>query len=91
MMKESNEKVNVRKLLEDDARIFRAVLELSPTDTLEMSDGERTVSVSGVLALMLLKALKKYVSDQLDVTLRSLAAMDDEEDEEGEKCKSRKK
>lgn len=75
-------KVNARKLLEDDARIFRAVLELSPTDTLEMSDGERTVSVSGVLALMLLKALKKYVSDQLDVTLRSLAAMDDEEDDD---------
>lgn len=74
--------INARRLLEDDARIFRAVLELSPTDKLEISDGERTVSVSGVLALVFLKVLKKYVSDQLDVTLRSLAAMDDEEDED---------
>lgn len=82
LLKEINKKVNVRKLLEDDARIFRAVLELSPTDKLEISDGERTVSVSGVLALVFLKVLKKYVSDQLDVTLRSLAAMDDEEDED---------
>lgn len=77
------DKENVRRLLEDDARIFRAVLELSPTDTLEISDGERTVSVSGVHALVLLKALKNYVSDQLDVTLRSLAAMDDEEGSDG--------
>lgn len=74
--------INARRLLEDDARIFRAVLKLSPTDKLEISDGERTVSVSGVLALVFLKVLKKYVSDQLDVTLRSLAAMDDEEDED---------
>lgn len=82
LLKEINEKVNARKLLEDDARIFRAVLELSPTYTLEMSDGERTVSVSGVLALVLLKTLKNYVSDQLDVTLRSLAAMDDDKEDD---------
>lgn len=77
--REAIRKENVRRLLEDDAHKLRALLYFPPNDTLEISDGERTVSVSGELAMTTLQELKQRARIRLEQTLASLAAMDDEE------------
>ena len=73
---------NARRLLVDDARNFRAIIEFPPNDTLEISDGERTIRVSGELAVKMLQELKERAVTKLELTLESLAALED--DEEGE-------
>lgn len=79
--REDIRKENARGLLVDDARNFRAIITFPPNDTLEISDGERTVSVSGELAVKMLQELKERAVAKLELTLESLAALDDEEDE----------
>lgn len=84
--REAIRKENARRLLVEDARSFRAIIEFPPNDTLEISDGERTVSVSGDLAVKMLQELKERAVAKLELTLESLAAFDDDEegDDDGE-------
>lgn len=71
---------NVRRLLVDDARNFRAIITFPPNDTFEISDGERTVRVSGELAVKMMQELKQRAAAKLELTLESLAALDDDEE-----------
>lgn len=82
--REDIRKENARRLLEDDAREFRAVLNLSSNDKLEIriSDGKQVISVSGTLAEMTLRELKQRAGARLELTLESLAALDDDEEDE---------
>lgn len=82
--REAIRKENARRLLEDDARDFRAILDLSLDDTLEVRicDGKQVVSVRGTLAETTLRELKQRAGARLNQTLKSLEALDD--DEEGE-------
>lgn len=80
--REAIRKENARKLLADDARNFRAIITFPPNDTFEISDGERTVRVSGELAVKMMQELKERAVGKLELTLESLVALDD--DEEGE-------
>ena len=73
---------NARRLLVDDARNFRAIIEFPPNDTFEISDGERTVRVSGELAVKMMQELKERAVAKLELTLESLVALDDEEGED---------
>ena len=80
--REAIRKENVRRLLEDDALKLRTLLYFPPTDVLEISDGERTVSVSGELAMTTLQELKQRARIRLEQTLASLAELDEEGEDE---------
>lgn len=81
--REAIRKENARRLLEDDAREFRAVLNLSSDDKLEIriSDGKQAISVSGAFVETALQVLQQHAGIRLEQTLAALAALDDEEDE----------